>query len=190
MLLVFIILFCVIVALGLGGLSAWSDFNKLLIPNMYVILIGAVFVPAFLLANFFAPEAGFFGSWKSHLFSGAFMFAVTYALFYFKMIGGGDSKMLSVFALWAGVKGLMPLLFFMAVVGGMLGAVTLYLNKKKLMKEPAKDGWIAKAQSGAKDVPYGIAIFVGAVFAFWHAGYIQPGELMALASQGGELNNG
>jgi prepilin peptidase CpaA len=182
MLLVFIILFCVIVALGFTGAAAWSDFLQLIIPNIYVLLIGAVFVPAFALTQFFAPDAGFFGSWKNHLFSAGLMFIITYVLFHFKVMGGGDAKLLTAVALWTGVKGLMPMLFMMAIVGGVLGAITLLLNGEKISFKTTKSLWIEKAQQGEKSVPYGIAIFVGTIFGFWHAGYIQPNELMALAS--------
>ena len=181
MVLVFIITFCTIVALGFGAAAAWSDYNKLMIPNLYSVLIAVSFIPAFLAVLFFAPDISFFGSWKNHLFAAVFMFAVTYGLFHFKLIGGGDSKLLTSFALWSGVQGLMPLLFMMAVTGGVLGGSTLALNKWKPIKKPTKDSWIDKSQGGQKDVPYGIAIFVGAIFSFWHAGYIQPQGLMSLA---------
>lgn len=181
MVLVFIITFCIIIALGFGAAAAWSDFNRLIIPNIYAALVGAAFIPAFLAVAFLAPEVSFFSSWKSHLIAFVFMFLISCILFHFKMIGGGDAKLISVYALWAGVKGLMPLLFIMAVVGGVLGGVTLALHKWKPVKEPHKDSWIAKSQKGARDVPYGVAIFIGAVFAFWQAGYLQPTELMALA---------
>ncbi len=183
MVLVFIITFCIIVALGFGAAAAWSDFNRLIIPNIYAALVGAAFIPAFLTITFLAPEVSFFGSWKSHLIALVFMFLVSYSLFHFRMIGGGDAKLLSVFALWAGVKGLMPLLFIMAVMGGVLGGVTLVLNKWKPVKNPQENSWIARSQTGAKDVPYGIAIFAGAVFSFWQAGYLQPTELIALAME-------
>ena len=149
MVLVFIITFCIIVALGFGAAAAWSDFNRLIIPNIYAALVGAAFIPAFLTITFLAPEVSFFGSWKSHLIALVFMFLVSYSLFHFKMIGGGDAKLLSVFALWAGVKGLMPLLFIMAVMGGVLGGVTLVLNKWKPIKNPQKNSWIARSQTGA-----------------------------------------
>jgi len=181
MMLVFVVIFCVIIALGFGAMAAYSDFNKLMIPNIYSLLVGAAFIPAFLAVTIFSPDISFFGSWKNHVFSFSLMFAITYGLFHFKLIGGGDSKLLTVFALWAGVKGLMPLLFIMSVVGGLLGVITLFLNKNTLVKKPVESGWIEKAQKGEKDVPYGIAIFLGAVFAFWHTGYIQPNQLMALA---------
>ena len=181
MVLVFIITFCTIVALGFGAAAAWSDYNKLMIPNLYSVLIAVSFIPAFLAVLFLAPDISFFGSWKNHLFAAVFMFAVTYGLFHFKLIGGGDSKLLTSFALWSGVQGLMPLLFMMAVTGGVLGGATLVLNKWKPIKKPTKGSWVDKSQGGQKDVPYGIAIFVGAIFSFWHAGYIQPQGLMSLA---------
>lgn len=114
------------------------------------------------------------------------MFLITFVLFYFKKIGGGDAKLISVFSLWAGVSGLMPLLFIMAIMGGVLGAVTLVVGKYRPAKENSillKSQWLLGAQSGAREVPYGIAIFTGALFAFWQAGYIQPTGLMALAQE-------
>lgn len=178
---VLIISFCTIIALGFGAAAALSDFNRLIIPNNYVLFIVGAFVIAFLASLIFAPEAIFFSSWKNHLLSSGLVFIVTYILFHFKVIGGGDSKLLSVYALWAGLGGLMPLLFFMASMGGILGVFTLILNKKQLVNKPAEGSWIAKAQSGLQEVPYGIAIFVGALSAFWSVGYLQPSMLMKLA---------
>lgn len=184
MFLVFVIVFCAIVALGFGAAAAWSDYSRMVIPNIYTVCIGAAFVPAFVMASVLASEASFFASWKSHLIAAFFVFGVTYLLFYFKLIGGGDSKLLSVYALWVGLSGIMPLLFFMALTGGVLGLATLGLRKWQPVKQPAKDSWVEKAQTGKQDVPYGIAIFVGALVSFWSTGYLQIGSLIELASNG------
>ena len=56
MILVFIITFCAIIALGFGALAAWSDVNSLTIPNSFSVAIGSSFLVAFLLALVFAPE--------------------------------------------------------------------------------------------------------------------------------------
>lgn len=181
MILVLIISFCAIIALGFGAAAALSDVNRLIIPNNYVLFILGAFVVAFGTSLIFTPETSFFSSWKNHLLSGGLVFASTYALFYFKVIGGGDSKLLSVYALWTGLGGLMPLLFFMAVIGGVLGVSTLILNKNKLIKKPAAGSWVAKAQAGEQEVPYGVAIFIGALVAFWSVGYLQPEQLLKLA---------
>jgi len=184
MLLVFIIVFCAIIALGFGAAAAWSDYSRMIIPNIYAACIGAAFIPAFLATAIMASDVSFFASWKSHVLAGLFVFGITYLLFYFKLIGGGDSKLLSVYALWVGLSGIMPLLFFMALTGGVLGLITLGLNKWKPIKEPVKDSWVFKAQKGEQNVPYGIAIFLGAVASFWSTGYLQIGSLIELASNG------
>ncbi|MCI5060764.1 MAG: prepilin peptidase [Alphaproteobacteria bacterium] len=182
MVFVFLTVFCVIVALGFGAASSWSDFMRMSIPNNYVVAVVLSFIPAFLLLMFFVPEADYFSTWVSHLLGGVIVFVVTYALFHFGLIGGGDAKLLSAYGLWVGLAGLMPFLFFMALMGGILGVVTLYLNKNTLVKAPVPESWIDKAQKGEKKVPYGGAIFVGAVVAFWQLGYIQPENLIELAS--------
>lgn len=187
MLLVFTIVFCAMIALGFGAAAAWSDFSRLTIPNMYVLSIGLAFIPAFAVAKIMASDVSFFASWSSHLIACGAVFAVTYLLFHFKLIGGGDAKLLTVYGLWVGLSGLMPLFFFMALIGGVLGASTLMLRKWKPVKEPNKGSWIERAQSGAQDVPYGIAIFVGALVAFWQIGYLQPGELIELAQASGGI---
>ncbi len=185
MLSVFILTFCALIALGFGAAAARSDFNRLIIPNIYSVYIAAAFIPAFLAVLILAPDASMFYSWKSHLLGGLIVFAITYALFYFNLIGGGDSKLLSVFALWAGLGGLLPLIFFMALIGGFLGVATLALAKWKPVTTPKKDSWLDKAQSGSQEVPYGIAIFGGAIISFWQNGYINPQSLVSLAQSAG-----
>lgn len=182
MILVFIAIFSILVALGFGGAAAWSDFSKLTIPNLYSLAITLSFIPVFLMMTFFASDAGFFSSWNSHLIAGVAVFILTYILFHFNFIGGGDSKMLTAYALWVGLSGLVPLLFFIGVVGGVLAAITLILNKHQPIKKIRhKNGWIANAQKGKQQVPYGIAIFIGAVITFFNIEYINPETLISLA---------
>lgn len=181
MILVFIIVFCALIALGFGSAAAWSDLSRLKIPNLYAAYIGAAFIPAFLAHMFFAPEVAVFASFKNHLISALIVFGVTYVMFFLKLIGGGDSKLLSVYALWTGLSGLLPFLFFMSLVGGVLGLMTLYFKKSKPIATPKEGSWIDKAQKGGQDVPYGIAIFIGALIAFWQVGYISPDALIEMA---------
>lgn len=178
----FLVIFCVIIALGFGFAAAWSDFKGLIIPNLYSLLILAAFVPAYAAVHFLAPESGYFQSGASHLISLGVVFAVTYGLFALKAFGGGDAKLCSVYALWVGLGGIAPFLFFMGITGGVLGVVTLYLNKNKPVKEPRQGSWVAKAQEGSRDVPYGIAITIGAVFAFVYTGYVSPSGIIALTN--------
>jgi len=153
------------------------------IPNLYSIAVIVAFVPAFVAVTFFSPDIDYFGTWKNHLITFVAVFIFTYVLFLLKFIGGGDSKLITAYALWTGFQGLMPFLFFMALVGGVLGLITIILSKNKFFKTPKQGSWIAKSQAGDKQVPYGIAIFTGAVIAFWQVGYLQPQMLMALVTE-------
>jgi prepilin peptidase CpaA len=185
MVLVFTVVFCTLIALGFGAAAAWSDYARLIIPNPYVILVALAFVPAFLTVTYFTKDVTFFSNWQSHAIAGVMVFIITYALFHFNMLGGGDAKLISAFALWVGLSGLMSFLFFMALAGGLLGVATILLGKWKPVKKPVKGSWIYKAQAGKKEVPYGIAIFIGALVSFWHTGYLKPNELVDIALVGG-----
>lgn len=147
---------------------------------MYSGLIAVSFVPAYAFVRIFAPEAEYFSSLMSHLISLGIVFGITYALFAAKTLGGGDAKLCSAYALWVGVQGLAPLLFFMGLVGGALGLATLGLAKHKLVEKPKKDSWLDKAQKGQREVPYGIAITVGAILAFIYQGYLSSESIMGL----------
>lgn len=179
---IFTIVFCAIVALGFGGAAAYSDFRMLKIPNLYPIAIALSFVPAFLVVGVIAPDNDIFYSAKSHFIAAILVFAITYAMFHFNMMGGGDAKLLSAFALWVGLSGLIPFLFIMAMMGGVLAAITLVVHKWKPLTKFGGSLWLENAQAGKKQVPYGIAIFCGAIFAFWNAGYIELVTLIDFAA--------
>jgi len=183
--LLFLVIFCVIIALGFGLAAAWSDYNGLTIPNLYSLLVAGAFVPAFLATYFLAPDSNFFQGYASHLIALGVVFAITFALFALKALGGGDSKLCSAYALWVGLEGLAPFLFFMGIVGGVLGLVTLALNKHQPVSKPKKGSWIYNAQRGQKDVPYGIAITLGAIIAFIYTGYFSPDNILNLINISG-----
>lgn len=178
--LIFIVIFCVIIALGFGLASAWSDFKGFTISNAYSVGVILAFIPAFLAVFFLAPDVAYFASWKSHLLAAAGTFAITFVLFTLNMIGAGDSKLATAYALWLGVLGIPAFLFYMTVVGGLLGLTTLALRRWKPVAAPSEGGWIARAQAGSSEVPYGIAIVAGAIVAFFQNGYFDPEHLAAL----------
>jgi prepilin peptidase CpaA len=139
--------------------SAVSDVRSLRIPNLHCLIILVCFIPAY----FATPDL--FGGWIHHLGAVAVMFIVTYLMFTAGMMGGGDSKLGSALALWVGLPALLPFLFYMAVMGGVLGVATLYIRKHKPFKTPLTGSWVAQVQDGRNAVPYGVAISFG----FWMA---------------------
>lgn len=176
----FVIIFCVLVALGLGVAGAVSDLRGLIIPNIYVGGILIAFIPAYVAFWFFARESGFFDDWISHLGAFGIVFIGSFILFSLNMFGAGDSKLCSAFALWTGMSGLSAFIFYTAVIGGLLGVATLLLRRHKPFAQVKEGTWLARAQAGENAVPYGIAITGGALMSFLWLGYFSPDTLFAL----------
>jgi len=153
-----------LVAFGVTVLSCVSDVRSLRIPNMHALVILGCFIPAWLAT----PAA--FGPFLGHLEAMGIIFVVTYIMFATGIMGGGDSKLATALGLWIGLKGLVPFVFYMALMGGVLGLATLFLRKKKLFSNPKQGSWIEQIQTGNNAVPYGIAISFGSWVAFFHTG--------------------
>lgn len=127
-----IFVICVAVAVGAGMVSAWSDIQGMVIPNTYPLIVAGAFIPAYIAVSIAGADV--FGSLLVHGLSLLATFALTFLMFSFKMIGGGDSKLITAYALWFGGGLLAVFLFFMATAGAMLGLVTIYIKKKKPFK--------------------------------------------------------
>lgn len=163
----FVTLMMIGVVLAVTLLSCVSDFRSLRIPNLYALIVAGSFVPAFL-----ATPGAFMSPWWHYPLAMVLMFALSYFMFAKGLMGGGDSKLGTALALWVGLRGLLPLVFYMALVGGILGMASLLLQKFKPFKNPRAGGWIAEAQGGSNAIPYGIAISFGSWAAFFHTGLI------------------
>lgn len=178
----FLVVFCVLIALGFTLASAISDFKSMTIPNIYAGGIVLAFIPAFAADYFTGVGMEFFAALSSHLIAGGLVFALTLLLFAARVMGAGDSKLCSALALWVGLSGLAAFIFYMALVGALLAVATKIMNKKLLFPNAAEGSWIALSQKGAGGVPYGIAILCGAVIAFYQLGYFSVGTLAGLVN--------
>ncbi len=165
-------LFCVITTAAFAVLGGVSDFRGLVIPNLYSLIVLACFAVAFTGVAYGLNVTGVFHALISHLSAAGVIFVITMGLYVARMIGAGDSKFATALALWAGLEGLSAFLFFMAVMGGVLAAFTLYFRKSKPFKNPLAGSWIEKAQNGENSVPYGIAIAAGALVALLQNGFL------------------
>jgi prepilin peptidase CpaA len=154
---IFITLWALMVLIGLLLYCAVSDFRRLKIPNVIVL----VMIGCFFLAFVSTPQI-FFPLWQ-HVLAMLGMFFVTYVMFAKNLMGGGDAKMMTAVSLWLGLKGLLSFVFYMGLAGGVLGLAALWLQKKKPVASPAPGSWIESVQSGKNTVPYGIAIAIGAL---------------------------
>jgi prepilin peptidase CpaA len=177
----FIIVFCLLVATGFAIASGIADFKALNIPNIYSLGIILAFIPAFATDALSGEGMEFFASWKSHLIAGLAMFAITFVLFSLRMIGAGDSKLATALALWMGLHGLPAFLFYMSITGALLGIGTKIMNGRVLVPNAPEGSWIGRAQSGKGGVPYGIALALGAINAYYQLWYFSPEKLAKLA---------
>ncbi|MCK4946550.1 MAG: prepilin peptidase [Alphaproteobacteria bacterium] len=146
-------------------LSCISDVRSLHIRNFNSLVILFCFFPAY-----FASPESFNALWQ-HLVAMVIMFVVSYVMFVFGMMGGGDSKLGTVLGLWIGLKGLMPFIFYMAIIGGFIGFIALVIFRKKPFKNPMPGSWVAELQDGRNALPYGVAISFGFWAAFFHTGF-------------------
>lgn len=167
-----IFVFCVVCALGLGGLAAWCDVTGLRIPNIYPLLIAVLFVVAWAAA--YGVETDIFAGFVSHMAAAALVFLVTFGLFAAGVLGGGDSKLAASYSLWAGMAGLPVFLVYMSIAGALVSLAALAIRHFKPFESVSGAGWIAQAQAGQAKVPYGVALFVGGVAVFFYNGYAMP----------------
>lgn len=163
--------FGLLVTIGMCGLAAWSDYKGFRIPNHVSLVIIGAFVIAFGVTTLTGQDQLIFSTWKSHLGSAGAVMLVTMLMFSLGALGAGDSKFATSVAVWLGISGLSVFLFYMALIGGLLGLSSLVLKKFKPLKNPKAGTWPAKAQEGHNAVPYGIAIAGGAIIAFVFKGY-------------------
>ncbi len=176
----FIVVFCMLVALGFGIASAISDFRSMTIPNIYAAGIVLAFIPAYAADYFTGNGVEFFSAWSSHLMAAGIVFIISFILFTVRVMGAGDSKLCSALALWTGLSGLAPLLFYMAIFGAVLGLATKIMNKKIVFANAHDGSWIDKSQKGHMGVPYGIAISIGAIIAFYQLDYFSMEKIVHL----------
>jgi prepilin peptidase CpaA len=173
MILLMLYLFFFILVIVVGGLASWSDFKGLEIPNWHTGAVLGLFVLSYSVMWMFGRD-DVFASLSSHVLSAVIVFGVTLAMFAAGGLGAADSKLGSAYALWVGVPGLMPFLFYMAIFGGVLAVAALALKKWKQIKSPPKGSWVERVQSGESKVPYGMAIVFGALASFLKIGYFSP----------------
>jgi prepilin peptidase CpaA len=97
---------------------------------------------------------------SSHIACGAAVLALTFGLFAFGWIGGGDAKLAAATAVWLGWPNLMDYGLEASILGAVLTIGILYLRKYRLPPELLNRAWLARLHRAGNGVPYGIALAV------------------------------
>jgi prepilin peptidase CpaA len=156
---------------GLMVFAAVSDMLTMTIPNrVSLILIGGFFVLAFA-AGMPAAEMGW------HALAGVLMLALSFALFSFGWIGGGDAKLVAATALWLGFAALPRYGILAAIFGGVLTVALLQLRRLELPAAFTRPAWSARLLDRKVGIPYGIALAIAGLMVY-------PDSAIWLAAKG------
>lgn len=138
--------------------AAWSDLRDYIIPNRISIAVAALY-PAHIAAT------GAIEIIPGALAAAAAVFAAGFALFAFRIAGGGDVKLMTAAALWAGPAQIFEFLFMTALGGGLLAAF-LAMRAWRQSAEGQPDGALSLRMVAVRDtkVPYGAAIALGGLY--------------------------
>jgi len=149
-----------VIIIGFLGLLAWaacSDAIEFEIPN--TASLGLVLLyPLFVLVN---PEPI---DWLLALAVCVGVFAISLLLFTSGRFGGGDVKLLTATALWAGPKLILPMLVTMSITGGLLALLVwgVHQVRRHHLAAYGDISLTASEYAAPNRLPYGVAIAVGA----------------------------
>ena len=141
--------------------ASWNDVRHYLIPNRYPAAIAVAYlVPA--LNQPSNQSLWALGIGLVFFLAGALLFAA-------RIMGGGDVKLMSAAALWAGPGLVFPFIEVMAFAGAALALVWLSPARHLLPAAPATAG-VGMGEDGglrrrlSEPVPYGLAIAAGGLY--------------------------
>jgi prepilin peptidase CpaA len=133
---------------------AVTDIRSRRLPTRVVLAVGALFfLDAATLRLTFDQVIVHLG-----LALGVFLFCA--ALFAAKMLGGGDAKLASVIFLWAGLSLALPALTLISVIGTVVSLISL-ATRNMNPDQPSRPLRALAMFSGARGVPYGVALAFG-----------------------------
>ena len=135
--------------------AAVSDLLTMTISNRVSIALVAGFV-AVALASGMPPVTLI----EDHLACGLAVLVLTFTLFAFGWIGGGDAKLAAATAVWLGWTQLFDYGLTASVLGAGLTFAILAVRKMDLPARLTRQTWIARLHSAGNGVPYGIALAV------------------------------
>lgn len=141
--------------------AALRDLTSYTIPNWISLALIVAFVPTAMLMGLSLGQIGLCAAvGGAALIAGMAMFALGW-------IGGGDAKLFAAAGLWLGWPAAVSFLSVTAVAGGAL-AVLLLLVRRSALQSLLSTGpaWLGRLATTGENVPYGVAIAVGALTAF------------------------
>jgi prepilin peptidase CpaA len=132
--------------------AAVSDLFTMTISNKLSLAVaGGFFLVALAIGMPFADIG-------SHVLAGVAVLAVSFCLFAFGWIGGGDAKLVAATALWFGFQHLFEYLFIASLLGGGMALFLISVRRFPLPLALVGTRWIERLHASNTGIPYGIAL--------------------------------
>lgn len=132
--------------------AALSDLFTMTISNRISILLIIAFLPLALMAGLSGEAIAI------HIACGVGVLVLTFTMFAFGWIGGGDAKLAAATAIWMGFDHLADYGLYSAMLGGLLTLALLSLRQVPLPSFALNVVWVERLHDRATGVPYGIAL--------------------------------
>lgn len=140
--------------------AAVSDLFTMTISNRVSIALAVIFVPLALLTGMPLADVGL------HLALGFAILVLTFSMFAFGWIGGGDAKLAAATAIWVGWDRLADYGLDAALTGGLLTLCILQLRRWPLPAWAHSVQWLPRLHDRNAGVPYGIALAAAGLFVY------------------------
>jgi len=147
-----------------GGLH---DLITMKIPNWISLALVGAFFPVALLIGAGPMDIAL------HVVVGVVALLVGMGLFAAGWVGGGDAKLLAASCLWMGLSGFAPFLIWTCLAGGAF--CLLLMSARQYFPAVARSvsqGWVFTLMQPKGDIPYGVAIAIGALLALPESGLL------------------
>ncbi|MEW6641466.1 MAG: prepilin peptidase [Pseudomonadota bacterium] len=112
-----------------------------------------------------------------HGAAGLIVLTAGFACFAMGWIGGGDAKVASAAALWLGFSHLLNYLLYASLFGGALTLLLLQFRQWPLPHALGSQSWLLRLHGKDADIPYGIALALGALVIYPETSWIAAVDL-------------
>ena len=142
--------------------AAWSDLFTMTISNRVSLILIGGFVLLAVMSGMSATDM------LLHVGAGASVLIVSFVLFSFGWIGGGDAKLAAATALWFGFNHLFDYLIYSSILGGALTLLLIQFRMFPLPQVLVGRDWIERLHRRGGGIPYGIALAAAALLVYPH----------------------
>jgi prepilin peptidase CpaA len=160
---------------ALMAFAAASDLLTMTISNKVSLLLLAGFIALAVMGGMTAQDA------LQHGGAGLVVLIAAFGCFAMGWIGGGDAKVASAAALWLGFSHLMDYLLYASLFGGALTLLLIQFRRWPLPMILGRQDWLARLHVKDADIPYGIALALGALMIYPETEWIRSVDLAQLA---------